>query len=432
MPHRRRRRARTEPRVFPEVEITLDGVSHLGGGVGRVGDLVHFVSYGLTGETVRAKVVREHGSFNRAEAIEVLAAASDVRAAPPCPYFGRCGGCAWQHATYEAQLVFKTQTVREQLQRLGGFVDAPVRPMIGSADPWHYRNHVRMGARRDGTIGYTREGTHAVMTIEHCHLALPAINAMIAGLQGRARKLHQVAIRHSARTEQSLVNPRIDDAPFETGQRYLEDEILGRRFRIAANSFFQVNTRPSFRCLPKTIGAPLYVEREAEWSQADILALLALDRLAAAPGETILDAYCGVGTFALLAADRVGASGQVLAIEESVSAIEDARHNVSAASLSNVDIVQGRVEAVLPNLDLAPDGVILDPARAGCEPPVLAALLNRKPRRVVYVSCDPSTLARDLRVLVDGGYGLVDVQPVDMFPWTYHIECVATLEHPGR
>src|SRR5439155_13008820 len=223
---------------------------------------------------------------------------------------------------------YKTQTVREQLARLGGFDDPPLRATIGAADPYHYRNHVRLSSRRDGTLGFTREQSHAVLTIEHCHIALPEINAMLARLQGAGgRKVHQVALRHSVRTGQSLVTPRVPDAPIETGQRYLEDEVLGRRFRIGANSFFQVNTRPVRRPLPESIAAPWIGARENDWSQADILALLALDRLAAVPGETILDAYCGVGTFALLAAERLAGRGRVVAIEWAHQAVEDARHN---------------------------------------------------------------------------------------------------------
>jgi 23S rRNA (uracil1939-C5)-methyltransferase len=424
MGHRRRQRA---PREFREVTLELVGLSHLGGAVGRLEEMVYFVAHGLPGERVVAKVVREHGSYARAETTEVLRRCEADRAAPPCPYFGRCGGCAWQHARYERQLAYKTLTVREQLARLGGFDDPPLRPMIGATEPYHYRNHVRLSSRRDGTLGFTREQSHAVLTIEHCHIALPEINAMLARLQGvGGRKLHQVALRHSVRTGQSLVTPRVPDAPIETGQRYLEDEVLGRRFRIGANSFFQVNTRPVRRPLPESIAAPWIGAREGDWSQADILALLALDRLAATPGETILDAYCGVGTFALLAAERLAGRGRVVAIEWAHQAVEDARHN--AAGLANVELIQGGVEKVLPELDLRPDGVILDPARAGCDRAVLDALLARRPGRIVYVSCDPSTLARDLRILVDGGYGLREVQPVDMFPQTAHIECVATLE----
>jgi len=418
-------RSDRSPRELPRVEIELDGISHLGGAVGRVDELVHFVSYALPGERVVARVVDAHGNFARAETDRVLCAAPE-RVAPPCPYFGRCGGCDWQHARYEAQLRFKTETVREQLRRLGGFADAPVRPMIGAASVYGYRNHARFSARRDGTLGFTRQQSHAVMTIEHCHVVVPPISAMLAALQGRGhRRLHQVALRHSLRTGQSLVAPHIPDAPIPTGQPYLEDEVLGRRFRIAANSFFQVNTRPDVRPLPQAIAAPWVAEREAAWSQADLLALLAIDRLRPAPGELLLDAYAGVGTFALLVADHAPGA-RVLGIEEAASAVMDARHN--AAGAPNLEFVQGRVEAVLPGLDAVPDGAILDPARAGCARPVLDALVARAVRRIVYVSCEPATLARDLRILVDGGYALTEVQPIDMFPQTRHVEAVATLE----
>jgi 23S rRNA (uracil1939-C5)-methyltransferase len=400
-------------------------VSHLGGAVGRRDDLVYFVAYGLPGEQVVARVVDERSSFARAEVERVEVAAAE-RIAPPCPYFGRCGGCDWQHAGYERQLDFKTETVRDQLRRIGGFEDPPLKRMIGAALPYGYRNHARFSARRDGTVGFTRPQSHAVLTIEHCHVVVPPINTVLAQLQGSGhRKLHQVAVRHSMRTGQSLVSPHVPDVPIPTGQTHLEDELLGRRFRIAANSFFQVNTRPALRPLPEAIAAPWLGGREGDWSQAEILALVAIDRLRPAPGETFLDAYAGVGTFALLLADHA-TGARVLAIEEAASAVLDARHN--AAGLSNVEFLHGRVENVLPDLDYAPDGAILDPARAGCARPVLDALLDRRVRRVVYVSCDPSTLARDLRILVDGGYALTDVQPVDMFPQTFHIECVATLD----
>lgn len=421
MTHRRPR----APRELPRVELELGGVSHLGGAVSRHGDLVHFVSYGLPGERVVARVVDERSSFARAEVDRVLTSSPD-RVAAPCPYFGTCGGCDWQHAAYERQLDFKTETVREQLRRVGGFDEPPVSRTIGAVHTCGYRNHARFSARRDGTLGFTRPQSHAAVTIEHCHVVVPEINQVLARLQGCGhRKLHQVAVRHSTRTGQSLVSPRIPDAPIPTGQPHLEDELLGRRFRIAANSFFQVNTRPAHRQLPDAIAAPWLSCRAGDWSQAEILALLAIDRLRPAPGETFLDAYAGVGTFALLLADHAPGS-RVLAIEEAASAVADARHN--AAGLANVEFLHGRVENVLPDLDYAPDGAILDPARAGCARPVLDALLARRVPRLVYVSCDPSTLARDLRILVDGGYTLCDVQPVDMFPQTYHIECVATLE----
>ena len=422
MAHRRHR----APREFPRVELTLEGISHLGGTVARLDDLVHFVSYGLPGEFVRAEIVDHKPTYQRAGVLEVLGNASPDRITAPCEYFGRCGGCAWQHAIYERQLEFKTGIVRDQLRRVGGFEDPPLRPIIPATSPYGYRNHARFSTRRDGTLGFTREHTHAVMTIDHCHTIMPAIGEMLAALQGHCPRMHQVAIRHSVWTGESLISPRIPDAPIATGQTHLHEMILGRRFRIAANSFFQVNTLPHRRALPDQIAARWITQRDGEWSQTDILALVALDRLAPSAGETYLDAYCGVGTFALLIADRIGTSGHTIGIEEAVIAVNDARHN--AADTPGIEFLQGKVEKLLPDLDLSPDGAILDPARAGCDRPTIDALINRRVRRIVYVSCDPATLARDLRIFVDAGYHLTDVQPIDMFPQTHHIETVATLE----
>ena len=199
-----------------------------------------------------------------------------------------------------------------------------------------------------------------------------------------------------------LIQPTLQslDISIDSGQSHYEDELLGRRFRIASPSFFQVNNR-----------------------QAARLVELVRERLRLAGGEMLVDAYAGVGTFAALLSPSVG---RVIAIEESAAAIRDAEVNV--AGLDNVALVKGRTEEVLAGLTEAPDAVILDPPRAGCHPDALKALAELAPSRVVYVSCDPATLARDLRLLCQGPFELREVQPIDMFPHTYHIEAVATLE----
>lgn len=418
-PPRRRPRPPEPPRL---VRLHLDDLSYYGEGVGREGDEVHFVAYGLPGEDVVAEVSDERSRFRRARAVAVLAPSPD-RVAAPCPYFGVCGGCQIQHLAYEAQLAVKRGVVAQQLRRIGGFEEAPVLPTIGAPTPWRYRNHVRFSTRRDGSLGYTRAHSRWVLPIDACPIAQDEINDALARLQGHGAGLHQVAVRASARTGQLLVAPRIPNAPIETGQEYLEDELLGRRFRISPSSFFQVNTRPDPRALPASIAAPWLPVREGDWSQAEILALLVLDRAAPSGNEFVVDAYGGVGTFALLLADR---AARVVSIEEARTAVRDARHN--AAGVGNVEFVQEKTEVALPALADRPDVVVLDPARAGCAPPVVEALLSRHPDRIVYVSCDPATLARDLRRLVDGGYDLRTVQPVDMFPQTYHIESVSLLE----
>jgi 23S rRNA (uracil1939-C5)-methyltransferase len=222
-------------------------------------------------------------------------------------------------------------------------------------------------------------------------------------LKAKDMRLHQIAVRHGVVTDDLLINPDLKDrgVPLATGQPLYHEALLGRRFQVSAASFFQVNT-----------------------PQAETLVKMVVERLELTGAETIVDAYAGVGTFAALLA---GQAKRVIAIEESSSAIRDAKVNL--ADLGNVELIAGKVERVLPDLDVVPDAVILDPPRAGCFPVVLQALIEWAPKRVVYVSCDPATLARDLAILRDGGYTLTEAVPVDLFPQTYHIETVASLRH---
>ncbi|MSQ33022.1 MAG: 23S rRNA (uracil(1939)-C(5))-methyltransferase RlmD, partial [Dehalococcoidia bacterium] len=270
---------------------------------------------------------------------------------------------------------------------------------------WYYRNHARFSVGRRGDIGFVGRNGRTFIPIERCLIMHPTINAVLAELQGHCPDVRQLSVRVGVSTGSLLVQPKLPEgeSSFPSGQRYHLEGLLGERFHISASSFFQVNT-----------------------PQAEALAELVLEALALQGDETVVDAYAGVGTFARLLAARVR---QVIAIEEAASAAKDAMINLGA--LSNVRYLTGKTEAVLPGLSPPPDAVILDPPRAGCASEVVQALLELRPRRLAYVSCDPATLARDLRLLVDGGYALRMVQPVDMFPQTYHIECVATLEWPA-
>ena len=386
------------------IRLHLDGFAHGGEAIGRVDGKVVFVVGGIPGEEVSARVFQRKPDYLRARLLEVLRPSTD-RVEPPCPYFGDCGGCQFQHVDYSRQLALKEDVVREQLRRLGGFMAAPVRPALGMVEPWHYRNHARFSALRDGRLGLTRHASRALVHVEHCYLMEPAINEALSKLQGRCRGFFNVSVRHGANTGQLLISPRIPaaDGFVPTGQPYFEEELLGHRFRISPASFFQVNT-----------------------SQAEVMARLVEEGLALRGDEVVVDAYCGVGTFGALLAGR---TARVVGIEESASALADAERNV--AGFANVELIRGATEAVLPALAGPIDAVVLDPPRAGCRPEVLAALARLRPRRLAYVSCDAATLARDLRVLVAAGFSLLSVQPIDLFPQTYHIENVAVLAWQG-
>ncbi|MBI4497907.1 MAG: 23S rRNA (uracil(1939)-C(5))-methyltransferase RlmD [Chloroflexi bacterium] len=390
------------------LKVALTDMAHRGEALGRINGQVVFAAFGVPGEEVVVEVTRQRRDYLLGRVVEVDQPSED-RVSPPCPYFGRCGGCQLQHIAYQRQLALKTAVVQDQMVRIGGFTDPPVQPMLGARDPWGYRNHARFSVDGAGRLGYvSSDGTrYRFVQVDECQIMHPQINAALKDLQGKARESRQVSVRYGINTGQVLVQPRLREPTVETptGQLYLEEQLLGRRFRISAASFFQVN--------------PVQAERMVE---------VVRDRIAPRGTELLLDAYAGVGTFAILLAPYVD---RVIAIEESPSAVEDARWNVEHAGLHNIDLMLGKVEHVLPDLDRRADVVILDPSRNGCHRKVLDCLVRFRPSTVVYVSCDPATLARDLRILVDGGYRLEEVQPIDMFPQTYHIECVSTLRWQG-
>jgi 23S rRNA (uracil1939-C5)-methyltransferase len=417
------------------VRVELTDAAFGGESMGHLPDgRIVFVPRTLPGEEALVHVQQARKDFARADLFEIERAATG-RVAPPCPYFvAGCGGCSWQHAEYALQLQLKKHVVVDQLRRVGRFATAEelVRPPIGMLDPWHYRNQARFTVgRKFGELCFTYRGSHRLMRIDHCGIVHPRINATLEQLQGLGlgfgklseRRIHQILIRVGANTGDLLVAPSLPEAPdVASGQAFVEEELLGRRFRLQPPSFFQVNTLREVRTVPHAVRSARVPLPGFGLSMADILALLVLDRAELQPDGLVVDAYSGVGTFALLVASLVR---DVIGIEEARSAVHDATAN--ARDLANVRFIEGKTERVLPELRRRPDTVVLDPARIGCHPDVLSALLALRPGRVVYVSCDPSTLARDLRILVDGGYSLDEVQPLDMFPQTYHIENVATL-----
>ncbi len=397
------------------IELTVGDLTHGGAAVARHGEFVVFVAGAAPGERVRARVTERRRTFARAVVEEVLDASPD-RVAPPCPYFGPCGGCQWQFLAYPAQLAAKQRILRDQLRRalrlderaLARILRAP----IGMRDPWAYRNVVNVTPDADGKPAFRHLHSHTPVAVTHCPISLPAISAALAKLT-ESRIEAETTIRVGNDGDVAVYS---DEAPHAVTL-----SLLGQEFRVGGDSFFQVNTKPEQRRdltgLSPSIG-------QAPHSMADILARCVLDALALTGRETIVDAYAGVGTFAILAARR---AHRVIAVEEMDAAATDARHNARIAGRDNVLVHARKAERFLPTLDRQVDAVILDPPRAGCAPPVLDALLRLRPGRIVYVSCDPATLARDLAVLA-GGYALASVQLLDLFPQTFHLEAVAVLE----
>ena len=357
---------------------------------------------------------------------------SPLRIEAACPVFGICGGCQLQHMQYAAQLEWKRAIVDQLLREIGQFADPPVRETVACDDPWQYRNHMRFSVNRDGQPGLTARGTHRVLPLAACPIAHEQINRALSVVSHLPNARPQLLIRCGAATGQMLIQPapgedalaQLKAEGLDIHRETMEEQLGGQTFRIRPSSFFQTNT-----------------------AQAEKMARMVMDGLftrdaSNRPMFTIVDAYCGVGTFALLLAHLLhdksgghesgghesGGHRRVIAIEESPSAITDAQWNLRGAS--NVEIIKDKVEDILPELSGQIDGLVIDPPRAGCQRSVLDVLAQHPAGRIVYVSCDPATLARDLHILchVHAAYRLLSVQPLDMFPHTAHIECVTVLE----
>ncbi len=402
------------------IRLQLTDMAHGGEALGRYEGKVIFIPYALPGEEVVVEVVQDKGRYARARLLEVEQPSVD-RVEPRCPHFGTCGGCQWQHVAYEAQLRFKEQILRDQLERIGRISKPPVKASLGTQDPWFYRNHVQFHLNEEGRLGFLTFRGWEVVPIEVCYIMHPLIEEVFRALDLAFPQLKRVSIKVGTRTGQKLLILEMEedmipalevDEPLScveflpdgtlltlVGDSHIVEEVGGRCFRISAASFFQVNTEQLERLVEVVRG---YLAPEGH--------------------EVLLDAYCGVGTFGLSLAREVG---QVIGVEESDSALADARFNAQGGK--NVEFIGGRVEDILPILGKV-DVAILDPPRQGCGREAITHLVRLAPTKIIYISCDPATLARDIKRLEEGSYHLVEAQPVDMFPQTYHIEAVALLE----
>jgi len=402
------------------LRLHLTGIAHGGEALGRHQGRVIFVPGALPGEEVLVELVKEKKKWARARLVEVLTPAPE-RVAPQCPFFGECGGCQWQYVAYPAQLTYKQSIVRDQLARLGHLPDALVHPTIPSPDPWRYRNHVRFSLSPAGEPGFRAAASRQVVPVDDCLLMHPLLQELFLALELDLAgfPLEYLGLRAGVNTGDQMVvfevveevAPELEvDLPVSCvlllgdgtpvnliGFNYLLEKVAGRTYRISAGSFFQVNTPQAERLL-EVVGE--YLEPH--------------------PNDTLLDAYCGVGLFSIGLAERVG---RVIGVEGYPHAVIDAQAN--AEGMDHVTFIEGAVEEVLPGLGEQVDLAIVDPPRTGCTRPVIEALAALGPRRIAYVSCDPAILARDAQALVETGYHLAEVQPVDMFPQTYHVESVA-------
>lgn len=444
-----------EQKSFYRVKIS--GYAHDGVGVGRIEGQVIFVPGALKGEEVLVEIDERRKGVLRGRVKEVLCPSAE-RLEPTCAVYAQCGGCQLQHVTYAAQLRIKQEIVQDALQRIGGFKDVSVQPVLGMETPWRYRNKgcFQVGRRKDKvSLGFFEEGTHCLVAEPCRHLFSPKVTSLVDSLeeilsafqvkvaQKGVPGLHQILIRESrakgeillgfiysgkycdkkkaiareifrkysevvgvCQSENTKATGSILDRKVEIikGRNWLEDKIGPLTFIISPASFFQVNSM-----------------------QTNVLYEKVLEYVALSGEEEVVDAYCGTGTISLFLAKR---ARKVTGIEIVPEAVADARKNAERNGINNVEFVQGKAEKIMPQMvtrGARSQVVVVDPPRKGCDRELLDSIITVRAQRVVYVSCNPATLVRDLRYLADGGYVLKEVQPVDMFPQTSHVETVCLM-----
>ena len=450
-----------KPRRGDTIDLAIDDLAFGGEGVGRVDGYVVFVRGAVPGDRLRVQLIETRARYGRA-VIDTVVHPSPDRVDAPCPYFGACGGCKLQHVSYPAQLAFKEKQVRDCLERLGGLAAIEIRPILAAPEPYGYRNKMEFtiaGVAGAPTIGlHQAERYDVVLDIERCLIQSDTMNTLLDEVRRQARErrlsvwdqdssqglLRFLTLREGRRTGEAMVNlvasspdieqlgpvaDRVRDRVPTTvsvvlnvnakkasvavgteehvllGREHITESLGGLEFQVSASSFFQTNT-----------------------VQAERLFAIVEDACALAPDQTVVDLYSGTGAISLLLARR---ARHVYGIELVAAAVADAVKNARANGIDHCTFLAGEVRHVLPELvrqGVRPDVVVADPPRAGLHPKVVPALAALGAARIVYVSCNPATLSRDLGDLARHGYRVEWVQPVDMFPQTPHIEAVARLE----
>jgi 23S rRNA (uracil1939-C5)-methyltransferase len=439
--------------------VTVDRLAYGGEAVGRHEGLVVFASGAAPNETVRVRVRRVQRRHVEADVVSVENPSSE-RVAPRCVHFAQgCGGCTWQHVDYAAQLRAKETAVRDSLERLGALQDLPLRPIIPAPSPWHYRNKMEFAFHPEGVLGlHPRGAWHSILPLQECLLAPPLTVALVKAAQAFAREanlslhdprthqglLRELVVRHSRGTGETMLGIVTSPGPFDAaaamaerlaavdasvvgvvrsirassdtsaplqqttllrGQDHITETVGGLRFGIGIETFFQTNS-----------------------AQADALVALVRELAGELAGALAIDVYCGVGMFTLALAS---AGAKAVGIELSASSVEAARVNAQTNNLCEARFFAGDARTVLPEV-LAEHGiprvVVLDPPRAGAGGKVMRRIARAAPARIIYVSCNPTTLARDLVELGPFGYRISVVQPLDLFPQTYHVETVVALD----
>ncbi len=462
-----------------EVEITDIGTD--GEGIGKVEGYTLFIKDAVIGDKVRAKVMKAKKNYGYAHLEEIMVS-SPYRQEAPCPIARQCGGCQLQNMTYDRQLTFKQNKVRNNIVRLGGFreafVDSIMEPVMGMDDPWRYRNKAQypIGVGKDGNpvAGFYAGRTHSIIPVSDCLIGVTENEEILDAVLDHMKSFHvsaydensghglvrHVLIRKGFESGQIMVCLVVNYGarPEFSGREMKRDFIPGQERLIDALSKIQGMTSISVSVNTEKTNVIMGTEIHTIWGKDTIKDKIgelefeisplsffqvnpvqtrklygkAIEYAALTGKETVWDLYCGIGTITLSMAK---AAGKVYGVEIVPEAIEDAKKNAARNGIENVEFFCGKAEEVLPEFyekgqggsALHPDVIVVDPPRKGCDEKCLETMLKMSPDRIVYVSCDSATLARDLRILADGGYNLKSICPCDMFPWSSHVETVCLL-----
>lgn len=412
-----------------EYTASVDAVSSDGNGIARVEGFAVFVPRTAVGDTVRFKIEKVQKRYAVGRLIEIISP-SPERCAPQCAYYENCGGCQMRHISYKSQIDIKKKFIESSMQRIGGFSDFTLDEIIGMKKPERYRNKMifHVGG---GKCGFFAEKSHSIIPIEDCAIGIEENSSIIAALSDF--DLEEIFVRKAFSTDEIMVTVSAKSEIKNTGalvealcgavknltgiiakvngksvtlwgKNSISEVLCGIRFEISAESFFQVNPVQTVKLYEK-----------------------ALEFAALTGKETVMDIYCGIGTISLCAARK---AKHVIGVEIVKQAIEDAKENALNNDIKNVQFYADSAENIVPKLiekGETPDVVILDPPRAGSDERTLSAIVKAKPERIVYVSCDSATLARDARFLADRGYYVSKSCGVDMFPHTTHVETVVLM-----
>ena len=415
----------------------VDGISHSGEGVARIDGKAAFIPFAIPGETVDVEIVEQKKSFLRARLEQVVMVSPD-RVEPPCPHYFKCGGCSYQHVSYERQLELKRKVVQDSLQRIGA-IEVEVNPIPGMDNPWRYRNKVEWHVGREAgqlTMGYYMNDSRTLTGIDSCLLISQSMQDYSNYIKARLSELRipegcEVILRQSSANQEMMLifvgtgSSEIDFAKMlnyqeaasiysidqgvpqlHYGDTNLPETIFDLEYQVSPLAFFQVNHQQTEKMME-------IIKKFAQIGSAD----------------TVLDAFCGTGSIALALA---GSAHRVVGVESFKAAIKDAKRNAFNNNITNCKFIKGACEDIISGLDEQFDVVILDPPRTGCKPALIEAIVQISPQRVVYVSCNPATLARDLKIFVQAGYQVQTVQPIDMFPQTGHVETVVLMSRAEK